>query len=124
MKALLVLLLLIVAAPAHAQLTEDGWPLHLALGSYMTLNGVDLSTTMYLIGSERGHEANPAMAPFSNRPALFGAVKIGLDSAVVYALLREHAKHPRLALIASLAGCVLETYASVHNYRLLPPVPR
>jgi hypothetical protein len=119
-KVVFVLLALLWSVPAHAQLTSDGWPLHLALGSYMTLNGVDLAETMYVIGAQRGHEVNPVFAPFSNRPVLFGAMKMGLDSAAVYVLLREHKAHPRLVMIAALFGCSLETYVSVHNYRLLP----
>ena len=122
MKPFLVLLALLWSAPAHAQLTDDGWPLHVALGSYMTLNGVDLSTTMFVVGAQRGHEVNPVFAPFSNRPVLFGAAKIGLDSLAVYTLLRIHATHPRLTWVLTGLGISLETYVSIHNAHLLPPV--
>jgi hypothetical protein len=86
----------------------------------MTLNGVDLSTTMYLLGSQRGHEVNPVFAPFSNQPVLFGAAKIGIDSAVVYALLRIHADHPKLTWMLTSLGIAVETYVSVHNASLIP----
>ena len=48
MKALLLIAVLLVASPARAQEINDGWILHLALGGYMTLNGVDLSNRRYI----------------------------------------------------------------------------
>lgn len=117
MRGVLVLVILLCSTSARA---EDGWPLHLALGTYMTLNGVDLAETMYLVGSRRGQEANPVMAPFANRPVLMGAVKMGVDSAAVYYILRIHKTHPRIAWLLTGLGIAVESYASIHNARLLP----
>lgn len=111
--------LLLLAAPARAA----DWPLHLALGSYMALNGVDLAQTMHCLGAQQCREANRVMALFSDRPAVMGALKIGIDSAVVYAIIRIHKKHPRMAWLLTGLGIAVETYASVHNARLIPRRP-
>ncbi len=120
MKALIVVLLLLVARPVAA---EDGWPLHVAIGSYMALNGADLATTMFLIGGQRGTEANPFFAPFSDRPALFGAVKMGIDTAAVAYILKIHKAHPKLAWGLTVLGIVVESYATVHNARIVQRHP-
>lgn len=111
-----VALLLLLTSPARA---EDGWLLHAALGAYMTLNGVDLSETMFLLGANQGREANRIFSPLSTNPVLFGAAKIGLDSAAVYGILRIHKDHPRLAWMLTGLGIAVETAATAHNAKLL-----
>lgn len=122
MKAVLLTLALVAASAAPAAADDaprgDG-ALHVALGAYMTLNGVDLAETMYLLGSQQGHEANRLFSPFSSRPVLFGAMKMGIDSAAVYGILRIRHAHPRLAWVLTGLGIAAETAASVHNARLI-----
>jgi len=96
--------------------------LHLALASYTTLNGADLATTEFLLGSDRGREANPILAPFSNRPVAYGAVKMGLSAGTVWLLLRYHHDHPKLAWGLTTLGIAVEGFTVWHNYTLLPPV--
>lgn len=116
MKTLLVAIIFVLfAAPSQAQ---DA-PLHLALGAYMTLNGVDLAQTMACVGSGQCREANRFMAMFTSHPATFGALKIGLDSAAVYAVLRLHKTHPKLAWMVTAIGIGAETAATVHNAKVL-----
>lgn len=114
--------LVLFSSGAFAQ--ENKWVLHTAIASYMTLNGSDLAETMYVIGANRGREANPIFAPFSNRPILFGAAKIGIDTAVSYALIKYHERHPKLALAGAILGIVVESYVVVHNATLLPKVSK
>lgn len=114
--AALVLAGVLVSSPVAA---DDEWPLHAALGGFMTLNGIDLAQTMYCIGRELCQERNPAAAPLVQRPALVGALKIGLDSAVVYALLRLHPTHRRWAWALTGLGIAVETWATVQNARQL-----
>jgi hypothetical protein len=103
---------LALAAPARA---EGGWPLSLALGGYMTLNGADTAQTLYCLGQASCRESNRVLAVFADHPATFGAVKIGLNSAAVYGIVRLHQQHPRLAWVLVSVGLAVETYATVHN---------
>ena len=111
-----LLLLVGLATPAAAQ---DSRPLHVALVGYLAAEGADLSTTMYVIGARRGTEANPFFAPFVKRPALAGAAKMSLAAGTSWLLLRTHEKHPRLALIAALAGAAFYSGVAYHNAKLI-----
>jgi hypothetical protein len=118
MKFLLltIALLAVLSAPARA---EDRGPIHVALGAYMTLNGVDLAETMYLLGAQQGHEGNPVLAPFADHPVAYGAVKIAAASAFIYTMLQLHRTHPRLTWVLTGFGIAAESFTAVHNARLL-----
>ena len=118
MKALLLTLLVLWPAAAQAQ-GADGWPTHVAIGAYMTLQGIDNSVTMYLVGARLAREVNPILAPFMNRPIAFGAVKMGTAAATSYLLLRMHRKHPKRAFWLAAAGSGLYLGVVVHNARAL-----
>ena len=85
----------------------------------MTLNGMDLATTEYLLGSKKGREANLFLAPFSTNPVAFGAVKMGTAATTSYLLLRIHKKHPKLAFILANVGNLVYAGVVYHNSRLL-----
>lgn len=104
-------------APAAPQ--GDGWPTHLAIASYMTLQGSDLATTAYVLGAGTGRELNPILAPFSDRPVVFGAVKMGAATASSYLLLRLHRTRPRLAFWLAAAGSGVYAGVVAHNARLI-----
>lgn len=93
------------------------WLLPIALGGYMTLNGVDLAQTMACVGAQRCREGNPAMRLMVDHPATFGAAKIGLDSAAVAGILHLRTNHPKLAWALTALGLSVETAATVHNAR-------
>lgn len=112
---------LALASPARA---EDGWPLHLALGTYMTLNSMDLAQTMYCVGAQQCREANLVMAPLQHRPAAMGAIKMGADSAAVYAVWRIHRTHPKIAWAVTALGIAVETYAVVNNATYVARIQR
>lgn len=120
MKNLILIFILLIPTSIHAQELNDNWIVHTAIGTYMTLNGVDLSETMYLLGSKNGVEANPVFAPWSNKPALFGAAKMSIDTLASYGIIAIHKDHPKLALILSIIGISAEGWVSVHNYKLIP----
>jgi Domain of unknown function (DUF5658) len=118
------LLTLSLALPARAQsLRPHDWPIHAALTSYMALQGADLSITMYDLGRYGGpngqvKEANPIFAPLVERPALAGAIKIGLAASSSFALLKLHDTHPKVAFVAALAGNALYSWVVWHNTHL------
>ena len=111
----LLVLGLLWATPAFA---SDGWPTHIAIGTYMTLNGMDLATTEYLLGAGKAREANPILAPFSSNPVAFGAVKMGTASLTSYLLLRMHKAHPKWAFVLANIGNVVYAGVVYHNSRL------
>jgi hypothetical protein len=115
---LALVVVVVVSAPARAQIDAQRWPLHLAVGSYMSLNGADLAVTSYLLGARQAREVNPLLAPFSSQPVAFGAFKMGLAAFTSYGILRLEKSRPRLAFI--LAGLGTGLYAGVvyHNARL------
>lgn len=121
-KHIVIVATMIVAlgvTPARAQGASDGWPTHLAIGSYMTLQGADLSTTMYVLGAKRGVEANALLAPFSNKPVAFGIIKMGAASASSYLLLRLHRTRPRLAFWLAVGGSAFYVGIVAHNAQVL-----
>ena len=119
MRKLPIALLLVLGffAPKPV-LASDGWPTHLAIGTYMTLNGMDLATTEYLLGAGKAREANPVLAPFSSSPVAFGAVKMGTASLTSYLLLRIHKTHPKWAFVLANIGNMVYAGVVYHNSRL------
>ena len=91
---------------------------HISIGTTLTLQGIDLSQTMYMLGSNDGHEANPMFAPFVSSPELAGAVKMGSAAVTSWAILKFHARHPRLALATSIATNIFLGYVVIRNSRI------
>lgn len=118
MRVLLVAIAVTLCC-ANPVLANGSWPTHLAIGTFMTAQGTDLSTSMYLLGSNQGREANPLLAPFADKPVVFGALKMGLGSTASYLILRIHKTHPKLAFALAAVGASIYIGATVHNARLL-----
>jgi hypothetical protein len=117
MKLLLTLLaVLALAAPASAQSER---PLHIAVASYMTLQGADLAVTSYMLGARTAREVNPILAPFSHTPVAFGAIKMGMATATSYGILRLQRQHPKLAFVLAVVGSGVYVGVVYHNARLL-----
>jgi len=114
---LVLVLLLGWTTPLYAQST-DSFPLHLALAGMMAAHGADLSTTMYCLGAETCHEANPFFAPLTRHPAAAGAVKMGIAAGTAWVLLRHHEEHPKLVFWTSVGLTAFYTGVVIHNARL------
>ena len=89
--------------------------LPLLLGSYLTLNGVDVAQTMYGVGTNQIYEANPVLAPLSQHPAVFGAVKMGSTGGIMYSIYRLRETHPKTAYVLAILGVGVESYVTIHN---------
>jgi hypothetical protein len=113
------LLMLGRAAPAAAQEWHPHL-LHYSIAASMVAHSADVATSMYALGRDpqRYREANPILRPFADQPAAFGVVKMSMAVGVNYALLKMHAQHPRLALVASIAQTVAVGYVAHRNARL------
>jgi len=95
------------------------WPVNVAIGSYMTLQGADLSVTSYMLGARSAREMNPLLAPFSDKPVVFGAVKMGIATGTSFMLLRLHREHPKLAFVMAVIGSGVYSGVVYHNSKLL-----
>src|SRR5665213_3286596 len=121
MKYLILLILLLVPSRGEAQgiITADGWPTHIAVGSYIVLQGIDLATTEYGLGTRKVIEGNPILAPFSSNPVKYGAFKMITAVGTSYLLLHYHTNHPKLAFWTAVAADVIYTGVVVHNSRAI-----
>ena len=93
----------------------DGFFLHLLLAASLSLQGADLSMTMYRIGQGTVTESNPIATPFVHQPALAGATKMAIAGGFAWAMLHDHERHPTRALLLSIAIDSLYTWVIVHN---------
>jgi hypothetical protein len=87
------------------------------LAAYLAAHGAETALTMAARGADRASlvELNPALAPFVDRPAIYGAVSAGSAAALSGYLAHVHHTHPRLVMGIVVALVVLETGAAVHN---------
>lgn len=119
--AALVVVLLLVAAPASAQIRwkQINWT-NVAIGAFAISQATDLATTEFCIGRGSCEEANPLFRPFQNRPIAMGVAKGAGAVFVGDVLLRQRQAHPkRTALIAAgLAGAYVGL--SIRNARYAP----
>ena len=119
MKYLLIILFLFVPSVARADHLPNHHLLDLSVASYLILQGTDLGTTEYALGSQRGYEANVLMAPFSNNPVAMGVIKMSVAVATSYMMLKYHQDHPKLVLVLSLAGTAFYAGVVAHNARII-----
>lgn len=118
-----LLILLCFAAPVYAQPgTKMRHALHISIGCSMIATGIDYGVTMFALGGGKLREANSLLAPFSDNPAAFGAIKMGTAVGVNYLLLRMHESKPKTSLAIGLGSCVTYSLVSVINTRRLDRV--
>jgi len=102
--------------------------LHALIAGGVALQGADAMQTAYVLGNGGGRELNPVLQPFSNQPAAFGAVKLGLAALSTWGLVKVHAqpgKRARWLTVAILAEeYAIETWCIVHNERVLRDLQR
>src|SRR5580765_7274290 len=79
---------------------------HTLIAGGVALQGSDAMQTAYVLGNGGGRELNPVLQPFSDHPAAFGAMKLGLTAVSTWGLVKLHAqpgKRARWLTIAILA---------------------
>lgn len=107
-----------VAATARAQ-ERAKWPLHVAIGVGMVLQGIDACETEYLAGAGRVTEVNPVFAPFIHRPVAAGVFKFSIATGASGTLLTTHPRAPRAALAVAIVQDVFYAWVVAHNARVL-----
>jgi hypothetical protein len=86
--------------------------------SLVTLNALDVHSTLTGLSTGHAREANPIMRPFVERPAAFIAVKAGLTAATIWMSEKSRKKHPKRALVALIVSNVAMAAVVAHNYRV------
>lgn len=76
----------------------------------------DAGTTQAVLNGNKGHEANSAVAPIANNPALLYGVKGGLGALGAFGLDKlSQAGHPKLAKGLSLGLTGAGVIPGIHN---------
>lgn len=98
------------ASPAQAQDTT----FRASMVAAVAAHGADLASTEHCLGSGHCREMNPLLARF-DQPAVFGAVKMGIVGAQLWALAKLHDRKPRLATAINLATAGVFAGVAIHN---------
>ena len=114
----LLLNALVFCTAAHAEEATPGY--RFALAGAVTAHGLDLASSAHAIGAGKAQELNPVLAPFSDKPLAFAAVKMGLASVGLLATdaLRRNG-HPKWAMALALIQTAVFTYVAIRNERLV-----
>ena len=118
------LFLLALAAPARAQTTTapsarmERWT-HAAIGASVVAHALDLSWTMYGIGTGRVREANPVLAPLVGNPTAFAVAKMGVAVGLNAVLLKQHKRKPKTVIVIAVVQAVGFGYLGARNARVV-----
>jgi len=112
--------LLATMHPAMAQSASDNHDkaFKVALIAYNASVIADTSSTLYLLEKGGYREANPVLAPFSDRPAAHAALRAGLAVGTTYSLIKLREAKPRLAFWITVASIAANSFATFHNMSL------
>lgn len=113
----LISLLCMILLPTTVWADPLKWSTHVALGSYMTLAGVDIAQTAYCLGAQTCVEVNPianwGMARYGIVPTL--GTKMAVNTAVTFGLLHLRKSHPQLAFWMAVSAASIQAAAVIHN---------
>jgi hypothetical protein len=115
----------LVAVPAFAQ-PADHPPdpvFKVATTGLLAAHGADLWSTGKCIGAGTCHEINPALRPLEGSGVAFGAVKMAIAGAQVYALERLHRKSRAWGRISAFALAAGTFAIAVRNNRIATSQP-
>ena len=94
------------------------------IGMYVFAAVVDLVTTLILLQSGRGIEANPIAAQFAHDPAQLIAFKTVVTGMVVFVACRLAAIHRALAETAMAAATAITVFVVLCGLSTVPPLVR
>jgi Domain of unknown function (DUF5658) len=123
-----LLAMLFCAAPACAQSEQATGAdlsagrssrLRFLLGTEAVLHSVDMVTTVRNLQLDGTREANPLLAPFSERPAALVAISSAVNVLQLYTISKLHRRHPKLAVAWALILIGTEAYVVTNNVRVL-----
>jgi len=129
-RLVLVVVLLLIPRVVHA---EDRL-FRVSMVAAITAHAADLASTEHCLGrayqSEEDarnggtsvryncREANPFLARWSDRPAIFGAVQLGVASLQLLAVAKLHENHPKIATAINFATAGFFIGVAIHNTRV------
>jgi xanthosine utilization system XapX-like protein len=125
--AMLSMVLALVPAAAHAQYSEPA-PRPAALmplyGSFVGVQALDFDSTMRVLRSGAGREANPAIRMLAGSPASLIALKAGTTASIIFASERlRKSHHPVAAVVLMISVNSAYAIATAHNYAVLQRQP-
>ena len=111
------------AAQAEAEASSDHPQAHrrinFLLGTQAILHSADMATTVYALHLDpTAREANPLLAPLSQRPVVLVAVSSAVNVLQMYTITRLHRRHPKLAVAWAMILIGAEAYAVTNNVRV------
>ena len=119
-RGLVCALVLSLPTSAFAQeKKESDTKFHVAIGTVLVLQGMDLASTTACLQRGACREANPLMRSLADRPFAFGAVKMGLVAAEQIALWQLHRKHPKAAWWTAVALGAISGVVVIQNARAM-----
>lgn len=127
MRAWLIVALLILCAAPTAQAQDRTF--RASLVAAVAAHGMDLATSMDLIGQSRAvermgqprryREMNPYLGHASENPLVFGLVKMGTAAGSLWLTAKIHdAGHRKIAIVMNVAQTVALSAVAAHNYRI------
>lgn len=122
---LLVILILWANQDAHCQeaprdiAAKPSKVFAVAVGSYVSLAGMDAGITASCLAQARCAEANPVFKPFAGRPVTLAVTKMASSSALAWGVWTVRKRHPRLAWALVLSTAAVQASVDVANYRQL-----
>jgi len=104
-------------APRPPRFSVPPSDVEVLLVSQSVLHAAEIFTTAYdlSIGEGRAREANPLLASLTDRPIALSAVSGAIDVLQVYAVMKLHRTHPKIARWWALAMVIAETWATINN---------
>ena len=85
--------------------------------SFVALQGLDVHSTLRAI-DRGGREANQFMAPMTERPAVFMAIKAGSTAGILYLTDRVRRRSPAAAIVMMTAFNSAYAIVVANNYRI------
>jgi uncharacterized protein DUF5658 len=113
---IIVMVLLLTAWASTARAQADV-PYRVSLAAAIAAHGADLATSEYCLGSGRCSETNSVMAHFSDQPAAFAAMKVGLTAVSLWCVSKLRENHRTLAIVMNYSMAAAFTAIAAHNAR-------
>lgn len=134
-RASAVIIFVLSASPAHAQPDEAAGHeppregpsrLQVLLAVEAGMHAADMFSTVrnLQMGGGNVREANPLLAPFAHRPAALVAVSSGVNLLQMYTISKIRPRHPKLAMVWTVALIGVETFAVTNNIRVAGQLQR
>lgn len=95
----------------------------LAIGGLAGGSASDLTFTLYAL-HRGGGEGNPVLHPLGPHPIALATAKAGMTVATIYALIKLHERHPKIATLAAAGAASVMMGVAARNAGVLRQLRR